>query len=391
MTEKLFYADSHLDSMEAVVLACEAVENGYAVILDRTVFFPEGGGQPADTGIIAGIRVTDVQEQDGLIRHILTEPIAVGSQVSGRLDWDRRFSCMQNHSGEHIVSGLVHSRFGYSNVGFHMGSEAITMDFNGRITADELKEVELQANCIVTANLRITADFPEPDELSSMKYRSKIEIDGPVRIVTIPGVDRCACCAPHVSFTGEIGIIKLIGSEKYKGGTRVSMLCGFRALKDYEKRSEQIAALSVRLSSKPDDVAEAVERLMLEMEGIKEKKNRLQRELYARRAEDETVGRRNLLAIEEDLTPAELRYLANAYLERLEGVAAVFTGDEQQGYQYVIGSGDRDCRELGKSCNRALNGRGGGSAQMVQGSVKAGREEIEKWFDDAVQDRHTAV
>lgn len=391
MTEKLFYADSHLDSMEAVVLACEAVENGYAVILDRTVFFPEGGGQPADTGIIAGIRVTDVQEQDGLIRHILTEPIAVGSQVSGRLDWDRRFSCMQNHSGEHIVSGLVHSRFGYSNVGFHMGSEAVTMDFNGRITADELKEVELQANRIVTANLRITADFPEPDELSSMKYRSKIEIDGPVRIVTIPGVDRCACCAPHVSFTGEIGIIKLIGSERYKGGTRVSMLCGFRALKDYEKRSEQIAALSVRLSSKPDDVAEAVERLMLEMEGMKEKKNRLQRELYARRAEDETVGRRNLLAIEEDLTPAELRYLANAYLERLEGVAAVFTGDEQQGYQYVIGSGDRDCRELGKSCNRALNGRGGGSAQMVQGSVKAGREEIEKWFSDAVQDRHTTV
>jgi alanyl-tRNA synthetase len=391
MTEKLFYADSHLDSMEAVVLACEAVENGYAVILDRTVFFPEGGGQPADTGIIAGIRVTDVQEQDGLIRHILTEPIAVGSQVSGRLDWDRRFSCMQNHSGEHIVSGLVHSRFGYSNVGFHMGSEAVTMDFNGRITADELKEVELQANRIVTANLRITADFPEPDELSSMKYRSKIEIDGPVRIVTIPGVDRCACCAPHVSFTGEIGIIKLIGSERYKGGTRVSMLCGFRALKDYEKRSEQIAALSVRLSSKPDDVAEAVERLMLEMEGMKEKKNRLQRELYARRAEDETVGRRNLLAIEEDLTPAELRYLANAYLERLEGVAAVFTGDEQQGYQYVIGSGDRDCRELGKSCNRALNGRGGGSAQMVQGSVKAGREEIEKWFADAVQDRHTTV
>lgn len=388
MTEKLYYADSHLDSMEAVVLRCEEAENRFAVILDRTVFFPEGGGQPADTGTIDGIRVTDVQEQDGLIRHMLTDPVAVGSQVIGRLDWGRRFSCMQNHSGEHIVSGLVHSRFGYSNVGFHMGSEAITMDFNGAITAEELREIELQANRTVTANLRITAAFPEPDELASMEYRSKIEIDGPVRIVTIPGIDRCACCAPHVSCTGEIGIIKITGSERYKGGTRVSMLCGFRALKDYDKRSGQIAALSFRLSSKPDYVTEAVERLMAEMEVLKEKKDHLQRELYACKAENETAGRKNVLAIETDLTPAEIRFLANAYMERLEGTAAVFSGNEQQGYQYVIGSGNLDCRELGKSCNSALNGRGGGAAQMVQGSVKAGREKIEQWFADAVQDRH---
>ena len=163
--------------------------------------------------------MTDVQEQDGLIRHMLTDPVAVGSQVIGRLDWGRRFSCMQNHSGEHIVSGLVHSRFGYSNVGFHMGSEAITMDFNGAITAEELREIELQANRTVTANLRITAAFPEPDELASMEYRSKIEIDGPVRIVTIPGIDRCACCAPHVSCTGEIGIIKC---QRRRTGQRVA-------------------------------------------------------------------------------------------------------------------------------------------------------------------------
>ena len=259
MTEKLFYKDSHLSEFEAEVVSCCPGENGlFEVELDRTAFFPEGGGQYADTGLLGEAKVLDVQEESGRIIHFTDAPLETGSRVKGSLDWEERFMKMQQHTGEHIVSGLVHSRFGYRNVGFHLGSEDCTMDFNGEITLEELADIELEANCAVWKNLKVETVYPPRGELERMEYRSKIEIEGPVRIIVIPGYDRCACCAPHVGRTGEIGMIKLTNIQRYKGGVRVTMLCGVRALADYAVKQQQAKTVGAMLCAKENETAEAV-------------------------------------------------------------------------------------------------------------------------------------
>ena len=217
MTEKLFYQDSHMKEFQATVVSCEPQKDHYLIVLDQTAFFPEGGGQYADTGKLGDVEITDVHEKDGVIYHTANMPLEVGSTVTGRLHWEERFEKMQQHTGEHIVSGLVHERFGYQNVGFHLGSDYCTMDFNGPITKEQLKEIEREANEAVYQNLDIQVLYPSKEELSDMEYRSKIEIEGQVRIVVVPGYDVCACCAPHVKKTGEIGMIKLVNMMNYKG------------------------------------------------------------------------------------------------------------------------------------------------------------------------------
>ena len=269
ITEKLFYQDSHLREFTAEVISCEAVKDRYEIETDRTAFFPEGGGQYADTGELGGVRVLDVREENGRIFHVADGPLEVGTTVSGRVDWEERFMKMQQHTGEHIVSGLVHSKFGYSNVGFHLGSEDCTMDFNGEITGEELREIELEANRAVWKNLEIQVLYPSASEAEHMEYRSKIEIEGQIRIVTVPGYDVCACCAPHVKRTGEIGLIKLTGMQRYKGGVRVTMLCGVRALSDYAVKQEQAADISALLCAKQNEIAEAVHHLRDECAGLK--------------------------------------------------------------------------------------------------------------------------
>ena len=231
-TEKLFYNDSHLSKFTAMVLECEPYEKKegcYAVELDRTAFFPEGGGQYADTGKLKDAKVSDVREKNGRILHITDQPFEAGEIVEGEIDWETRFMKMQQHTGEHIVSGIVHARYGFNNVGFHLGTEDCTMDFDGEISKEALQEIELEANRAVWKNLTIEVSYPSKEELEELDYRSKIEIEGQVRIVSVPGYDICACCAPHVERTGEIGMIKLVNMQRYKGGVRVTMLCGSRA------------------------------------------------------------------------------------------------------------------------------------------------------------------
>ena len=322
MTEKLFYEDSHMRTFTAVVLECGPVGEGaleasaqaadtregerdpeasgrtgeipeekrYQIVLDRTAFFPEGGGQYADTGQLQAdsevVRVLDVQERDGKIFHITDRPVLAGSTVSGQIDWAERFMKMQQHTGEHIVSGLVHAHFGYDNVGFHLGSIDCTMDFNGEITREELHEIELRANEAAAANLDIQVSYPSGEELAGLEYRSKIEIEGWVRIVTIPGFDVCACCAPHVKKTGEIGVIKLTHVQRYKGGVRVTMLCGSRALADYDRKSESVRRISASLCAKEDEVAEAVEHLKEECAQLKAKLAEQQREMLRYKAKE---------------------------------------------------------------------------------------------------------
>ncbi len=385
MTEKLFYEDSHMITFSAVVKACEQVGEYYEAVLDRTAFFPEGGGQLADPGLIDGIQVLDVQERDGVIYHKMEKPLIVGCKVEGKLDWEERFSRMQQHSGEHIVSGIVHQKYGYDNVGFHMGTDAITIDFNGVLTKSQLQEIEEIANRVVAENVEFQVLYPNREELESIYYRSKIEIEGQVRLVIVPGYDACACCAPHVEKSGEIGIIKFVGLQNYKGGVRVSLLCGFRALRDYEFKCEQMKELSVMLSAPEEEIVDEVNRLKEELSKQKGRIYELQMQLLQGKAACLQGGEECVILFEEELEGNAPRELANLILAKNIGVVAVFTTATGGGYRYVIGSKFVDVRELSKELNSAFNGRGGGKPEMVQGSLFGAEETIKEKIEGIIQ------
>lgn len=379
MTEKLFYENSYIQSFEAEVLACEKQEDYYEIVLDKTAFFPEGGGQSADRGFLNGISVSDAREKNGIVYHITSQPIHPGTPVSGEIDFKERFSKMQQHTGEHIISGIVHRRFGWHNVGFHLGSEIVTMDFDGALNADELADIEYQANEIAFSNRKVEISYPAKEDLEKLEYRSKIEIEGQVRIVTIPGVDVCACCAPHVNNTGEIGMIKIVDAQKYKGGTRVSMLCGFRALQDYRTKERNINQISVVLSAKPDLSAEAVFRQKEELQHDKDRMIYFQGkyiEEKAGRIPDGGDGHIGMLLFEEDLDSGMMRKYVNLSVGKTDGISGCFVGDDQNGYRYVLGSETLDVRSISGEMNRDLDGKGGGKPGMVQGSVNGTKEQI---------------
>lgn len=379
MTEKLFYENSYIQRFEAEVLACEKQEGSYEIVLDKTAFFPEGGGQSADRGFLNGIPVSDAREKNGIVYHTTNQPIHPGTPVSGEIDFKERFSKMQQHTGEHIISGIVHRRFGWHNVGFHLGSEIVTMDFDGALNADELADIEYQANEIAFSNRKVEISYPAKEDLDKLEYRSKIEIEGQVRIVTIPGVDVCACCAPHVNYTGEIGMIKIVDAQKYKGGTRVSMLCGFRALHDYRTKERNINQISVVLSAKPDLSAEAVVRQKEELQHDKDRMIYFQGkyiEEKAGRIPEGGDGHIGMLLFEEDLDSGMMRKYVNLSVGKTDGISGCFVGDDLNGYRYVLGSETLDVRSISGEMNRDLHGKGGGKPGMVQGSVNGTKEQI---------------
>lgn len=378
MTEKLFYEDSHMVSFSAVVRSCEKSQDGYEAVLDRTAFFPEGGGQYADTGQLGGVHVLDVQEREGMIYHKTDAPLEAGAEVEGTIDWTERFSKMQQHSGEHIVSGLIHSTYGYDNVGFHMGKDAITMDFNGVLTREQVKDIEYRANEAVVKNLDICVTYPSKEELAEIAYRSKIEIEGQVRIVEIPGYDTCACCAPHVKKTGEIGMIKLTGVQNYKGGVRISMLCGFRALEDYNEKLGSVREISVLLSAREYEISEEVQRLKEELALKKSKIAELQQKILSYKVQEIPENEPLMMLFEAELSGNAPRELMNLLLEKGTEIVAVFAGNDAEGYRYVIGSRKRDVRPFAKALNATFSGRGGGKPEMVQGSLNGREEEIRK-------------
>lgn len=379
MTEKLFYADSHAREFTAGVLSCVPRGENFEVVLDRTAFFPSGGGQAADGGRVGDAEVTDVFERGGEIVHVTGAPAAVGASVFCAIDWDTRFRRMQNHSGEHIVSGTVHRLFGYDNVGFHMGQDTVTLDFNGELEKDDVAKVELAANIAVFGNLPVTAVIRSPAELKDIDYRSKLEFTGDVRIVTIPGVDCCACCAPHVASTGEIGIIKILNAERHRGGMRFTVVCGIDALRDYNLRCENIAAISAALSAKQLETASAVCRVLSELEDANRRAAEAQRALlkYKIQALCPTAG--NICLFEKEMDAVNLRELVNAGMKLAGGVCAVFSGQDEN-YNYIIGSENVDLRTFARELNTALQGRGGGAKTMIQGTVHAGKVQIEGYF-----------
>lgn len=380
MTEKLFYQDSHRSTFTAIVQEVRPSGNGYEIILDRTAFFPEGGGQSSDTGSLGGVSVSDVQEIDGKIIHYTDGPLVEGTEVEGCIDWTERFSKMQQHTGEHIVSGLIHKIYGYHNVGFHLGTDSVTLDFNGVVLKEKLHEIEQLANEAVAKNLPVQVLYPTDEELSKISYRSKIEIEGQVRIVVIDGYDVCACCAPHVKQTGEIGLIKLVGMQNYKGGVRISMLCGFRALEDYYQKEKNNREIAVMLSAKEYETAVEVERLQEELAMKKAKIAELERKFLEQKVETLDISS-EIVCLFEETDPVMTRELVNLLLKKGAKMAAVFSGNEREGYRYVLGSRSLDVRENGKLLNEAFHGRGGGKPEMVQGTVQGKREEIEAFLN----------
>ena len=377
MTEKLYYKDSHCLVFDAVVIDCREEKKGYSVVLDRTAFFPEGGGQLADTGTLGGVRVTDVHEKGGDIRHYTNAPLTVGECVHGEIDKEQRLRRMQNHSGEHILSGLVHNTYGYDNVGFHMGAECMIIDFSGELSWGQLMELETKANEVVRQNLPLHIWFPNEAELHALEYRSKLELTENVRIVEIPGVDRCACCAPHVERTGEVGVIKILDSQRHRGGQRVSVICGLDALEDYRARQESVTDISRALSAKRGEVTQAVQRVLHEQQSMKECCDALSLALIRYMADAEGEREGNIVLFSEVLGEIAQRELVNLLMPKAGGFAAVFVGSDKDGWRYVIGSLHADLRAGARTINAAISGRGGGTPQMIQGSATAPRAKIE--------------
>lgn len=382
MTERLYYKDGGMSEFYAVVMSCKKEKNGrYAVILDRTAFFPGGGGQECDTGELGYARVLEVSERDGEIVHYTDSEVPDDLVVKGKIDWEKRYRRMQNHTGEHIVSGLIYKKFGYSNVGFHMGSEDVTADFDGVLTEDELREIEYEANLIIYKNLRVYAEFPDADELSSMQYRCKKELTGDVRIVTIEGCDRCACCAPHVSSTGEIGMIRLLGFMHYKGGVRIHMLCGLDALCDYRNKSALIKHLCGKLSSKPEKLKEKIERLSSETAESKKVAAEAENALIDCKLSSLEITDGNRLFVEPGMNMQGLARLASGASEKVYGISIAVSGSDESGYRYVAASKHRNLLPIAQAIGEVLDGKGGGSDKLIQGSINAKIKDIESFFE----------
>ena len=376
--KKLYYTDCHLKIFTAEVMSCEKTDRGWEICLDATAFYPEGGGQACDVGTLDSVRVLDVRERDEDIVHLCDGPLPVGSTVQGAVDWDRRFDLMQQHTGEHIVSGIVHRRYGYHNVGFHMGADVITIDFDGLIPQQDLAQIEQEANRKIWEDLPVRCWYPSEDELPQIPYRTKRPLPWPVRIVEIPEVDRCACCGVHVASTGEIGLVKLFSCVKFHQGVRIELACGSRALDILSRAYEQNRQVSQAFSAKPMETGEAARRMNEQLAAEKFRTVQLQRQIYGHIAK-QYEGRTNVVHFEPGLVPAQVRELAEQIAQQCSGTAAVFCGDRDN-FQMCLVNTHGDVGELGSTVVKTLNGRGGGKPGFFQGSVRTTEEAIREFF-----------
>lgn len=378
MTRKLFYEDCNLRTFTAAVTGCAETPKGFEITLDATAFYPEGGGQACDLGTLGTAAVLDVQERGEEVIHLCDAPLAVGSRVEGSIDWERRFDLMQQHTGEHILSGLIHETFGYHNVGFHMGTGLMEVDFDGPITWEQMMELEQKANAIVWENRPISCGYPTPEALQTLPYRSKKALSYPVRIVEVPGADLCACCGVHVVSTGQVGIIKVFSVTKFHSGVRLQMACGRRAYEQLSAICEQNRQVSRIFSAKPHETGAAAQRTAEALAAEKFRAAGLRKRLFAAAAE-QCAGRRDVVWFEEELDGTGIRELAEKIAGACEGYAAVFSGSDGR-YNYCLACPGGDLRSLCRELNTALNGRGGGKPAFQQGSLTADREQIEAFF-----------
>ena len=378
-TRKLYYEDCHLRAFSATVTGCEQTEKGCFVTLDATAFYPEGGGEAPDLGVLGGVKVLDVQERDGVIFHLCDAPLTVGETVRGEIDWARRFDLMQQHTGEHIISGLLHEKFGYMNTGFHVGADVMEVDFDGPVSWDDLMEIERRANEAVWANIPLECWVPSPEELPTVFYRTKRPLPWPVRIVRVPGYDSCACCGVHVKTTGEVGLIKILSCTALRGGVRLGLVCGERAYRHIAAIFQENSKVSHAFSAPMYATGEAALRMNEALASEKSRATGLQNRILDMVAEC-YVNCGDVLHFEPGLDGNGLRQLADKIAGVCGGRVAVFSGEEGN-YGYCLAQRDGDLRELNKAMTAALNGRGGGKPQFQQGTVRAAKAEILKFFE----------
>ena len=380
MTVKLYENDAYIKEFGATVLSCEEAKKGYAVVTDKTAFFPEGGGQQADTGTLGDAKVLDVQIKDDVITHYVNKPLKVGEQVAGVLDWDTRFARMQGHTGEHLVSGIIHTMFGYDNLGFHMSDKTLTLDPSGPLSAQDIKAVELAANKAIYENRAISVSYPTPQELDTLNYRSKLDLREGVRLVTIDGYDVCACCAPHVHHTGEIGIIKIIDFIQYKGGTRIEMVCGINALEDYSMLHDSNKNMMHLLSASRDNVVDFVKRDHDVIGAQKAQINSLSQKLVMTQLDIKMLGN-TLCGFTKDASFDNLRTCVESNSDKAD-ITAFFSEVKNGEYSYVVASNNIDVRDTVKALNAQFNGKGGGRPNYAQGKITASTADIVKFFEN---------
>ena len=380
-TVKLYDKDSHIKDFTAKVLDCREKDGYFEIILDSTAFFPEGGGQSADTGKIGNRIISEVQIIDGEIVHYSDGAVEIGTTVNCSINWDKRFRRMQNHSGEHIVSGIVHRLYGFDNVGFHIGDD-VTVDFNGELTRDQILSIEKLANEAIYKNVEFICEYPDEETLKSLDYRSKLELTEDVRIVTVKGYDACACCAPHVYSSGEIGIIKILDFNRHRGGVRIHMLCGSDALEDYEKKYENLRMIAAELCSKQNETAEAFEKMMKDHGQLKVEIAALKKEITNLKSSALGDTDNCILIFEKEIQMNDLRKLVLSGAEKTDKLCAGFVGDDEKGYRFAIASKCIDLTNKAKDITAALNGKGGGSAELLQGNASITKKEIELYFNE---------
>ena len=377
-TTKLYYEDSHLKAFTATVTGCAPAKKGWEVTLDATAFYPEGGGQASDTGILGEAKVLSVREDGEEIFHLCDKPLEVGSTVAGEINWDRRFDLMQQHAGEHIVSGIIHKRYGWHNVGFHMGADVVTIDFDGPVPAEDLQEIENAANNAIWQDLPIKCWYPSPEELPTVPYRRKKDLPWPVRIVEFPGYDICACCGTHPKTTGAIGLVKLFSCVKFHEGVRMEMACGKRALTMLNSAYEQNKQVSQAFSAKIGETGLAARRMNDALAAEKFRASALEKQLFAHIARG-YAGKTLAVHFAKDLSPNSCRDLCDAIADFAK-VAVTLSGNDETGYCLCVLSRTEDAKAIGDAAAKALNGRGGGKKEAFQGRIAATQGQIENFF-----------
>ncbi|MBO4266135.1 MAG: alanyl-tRNA editing protein [Lachnospiraceae bacterium] len=398
-TELLYETDGGLTDFEAVVIESLVSDETKepCIVLDRTAFFPEGGGQPSDVGSIVlqsgeTVRVTDVRTVDGCVCHFIEKKVEAGEKITGHVDAARRLRMMQDHGAEHLVCGLIHNEFGYDNVGFHMSEKEVVVDVSGPLTDEQIRMIEERANAVVYSNVPVTISFPSPEEAASMEYRSKLDVSENVRLVTIEGVDTCACCAPHVSFTGQLGVIKILSFMPHRGGTRMTVVAGLDAYADYVMLHDSNAKIMDVLSSPRDDTGSAVSEQMERYMALKEENTALRKEMaemvassVLERIRTMDPGEKSCVIFTASLDQIGLRNVVNRCTAEFDGYVCAFSGDNS-GYRYIFAVSpdmekSADLRGFTKEFNEITGGRGGGSALMTTGQTPAGRDEIQNCVD----------
>ncbi|MCR5451930.1 MAG: alanyl-tRNA editing protein [Lachnospiraceae bacterium] len=394
-TEKLYDNDAYATSFSATVLEItpikisETCSDVYDLVLDKTLFFPEAGGQTSDKGIIspesdsnAIFEVIHTSIENDIIHHTIsahtTSELHPGDIVSGEINFELRYNNMQQHTGEHIFSGIVHKIYGYDNVGFHLSEDIVTMDYNGEFTKHQISELEICANEAIVACHPITCYYPSDKELENIDYRCKKELTGPIRIVHIDDIDDCACCAPHTKNTSEVGLLKIVGYERYKGGSRFTIVCGTRALKDYRVKQKICTNASSVLSVPYTELEEAVSSLLKERNELRQKLHNMNMTEISQTAEKSS---KRFLIIDTDDDGA-VRNGVNILMEKSDTPCGIFFGNDKDGYRFILGHKNGDARELITRLKESFECRGGGKPQMVQGQVFTSYDDLNKFTDN---------